>query len=105
MHPQGSTLGLVCPQTSCPNGTPIHTHLAPPKTRLAALDPQHPRGRDEADPSSGNACTGEDNSRQGEGKKIPSAIFCRFLFNLQTKSGFVREGDGGCSWKFLGFSP
>lgn len=53
--------------------------------------------------SSGNS--GEDNRGQGGRKKIPSTIFCRFLFNLKTKSGFVREGDGGCSWKFLGFSP
>lgn len=39
-----------------------------------------------------------------EGKKT-LAIFCRFLFNLETKSGFVRGRDRGCAWKFLGFSP
>lgn len=106
----GRPSGLSMPQNELPKaGRPPQGHGSawlPTKTCLAALHPQHPPGRDEADSERWKCLnSSEDNSRQGERKKILSAIFCRFLFNLKTKTGFVREGVGGCSWKFLGFSP
>lgn len=104
---RGSLQGSEHPKTCCsPNGA--QQHPAPRGNLLGCFMPlASPARRDEADPEQWKSPdSGEDNSRQGErGKKIPSAIFCRFLFNLKTKTGFVREGDGGCSWKFLGFFP